>query len=816
MSDVLVNIAFPSTALRRLYTYRISPETGTTGVQPGQRAVAPLRNTTTIGFIIETGIPAPANIKLKTVSEIIDNEPLLPPDLFHFLIKLSDYYLAPIGKTLAAAIPAEYQIQRQRRVYAISPESADIPEKYQPLFARIQTGKAVLLSSLKREFGSATVRPGLALLKKLQKVSEAPQFITPRHRSLVRKNYSLAENFNLRKPDIQALSKRAPRQWEILAYLTKNKTAAQEKIANFSPAAVKTLLSKGLITLTETEISDDVFWENILSKEKTITLTAEQNDVTGEISKYIGAGQYVPFLLHGVTGSGKTEIYLELIKKALLADKSALVLVPEITLTTHLASRFRGEFKDQIAIWHSHLSSLQRHTLWEKIRSGHYPIVIGARSAVMLPLSNLGLIIIDEEQDSSFKQRDQEPRYHARDAALLRAVECAAVVVMGSATPSLESLYNAATGKFRKMELIKRFSEAPSAKIEIIDMKAEWKDTGDYENPISRILSTKISEKLQNGEQVLLLQNRRGYSNVILCPDCGWTPKCRNCDISQTYHKNDQILLCHYCGLRQRPPDYCPNCHSSKFLYPGFGTQRVENSLKKSFPQHNIVRLDVDSTRQRGFSQKVMRDFETGKIDLILGTQMIAKGLDFPNVTLVGVLNADIGLFMPDFRARERVFHLLYQVAGRAGRGAVQGEVYIQSFNPQDNTIRFAMQQNFAKFTALELSERNPVNYPPFSRIGAILFSGLNELKTKNAAERCTRFLKLNAKKLEILGPAPAPIPKIKNRYRYLSIIKSRKESDPNGNRLRSLLKTFLNSSVYQSHCRQVRIHIDIDPLDLL
>ena len=815
MSDLLVNIAFPSSALRQLFTYRINPE-NKLPVLSGQRVVAPLRNTPTIGFVAETGIAAPENIKLKTIIEIIDPEPLIPEDLFRFLIKLSNYYLAPLGKTLSAAIPSEYQIQKHRQIFIIDPRTDSIPKPYLQLFAKISSTDSIPLSSLKRQFDKETLVRGIEILKKLNRVNEAPRFSAPQHRPLTQKRILLADNFVATRPDVQNLKKRANRQWEILEFLQTNPAISQQDFNKFSLSAIKTLVKKQLITVNETEISDDVFWKDILLKEKTVLLTDEQNLVTEEIAQHIGLDRFAPYLIQGVTGSGKTEVYLKLIRKTLAMNKSALVLVPEITLTTHLASRFRGEFKDTIAIWHSHLSGTQRNILWKKIRDGLYPIVIGARSAVLLPIQHLGLIIIDEEQDGSFKQRDQEPRYHARDAALMRAVECRAVVVMGSATPSLESLYNAAIGKFQKLELKKRYSEAPSATIEIIDMKAEWKTTGDFENPISRLLNEKIAEKLDRNEQILLLQNRRGYSNVILCPDCGWTPKCRNCDISLTYHKNAATLLCHYCNLVQQPPTVCPNCQSSKFLYPGFGTQRVETCLQEAFPNHKIVRLDVDSTLKRGFSQRVMREFEAGHIDIILGTQMIAKGLDFPNVTLVGVLNADIGLFMPDFRARERVFHLLYQVAGRAGRGKIQGEVFIQSFNPQDITIRFAMQQNIAKFTALELNERNPINYPPFSRLAAILFSGLNEIQVKEAAETCTHYLKQHNKKLEILGPAPAPISKIKNRYRYLSIIKSRKDADSNGTQLRRALKSFLASSVHQSQSRQVRISIDIDPMDLL
>ncbi|RKY61124.1 MAG: primosomal protein N' [Candidatus Neomarinimicrobiota bacterium] len=815
MSDLLVNIAFPSSAIRQLYTYRIHPAWDWE-VFPGQRVVVPLRNVPTIGFIAEVDVAAPENVRIKTISEIIDPKPLIPPDLFKFLMKLSSYYLAPLGKTLSAAIPKEYHIQKRRKLSVIDPDPTGISDKYRAIFDAISAKTSVSLSSLKRLFDKDTLLRGIEEMKKRGKIAETPDFSVTKHRKSVYRQIRLSHTAeNLLKGSAE-LATRAPRQWEIIEYLQTHKSIPQARFRDFSASSIKALLAKNLITIDETEINDDIYWEDFLTKEKSVTLTEEQQKVIDKISEDIGKNRFSPFLLQGVTGSGKTEVYLKLINKTLKAGKSTLVLVPEITLTTHLAGRFRGEFKDKIAIWHSQLSTSQRNFLWTKIRSGDYPVVIGARSAVLLPIENPGLIIIDEEQDNSYKQREQEPRYHARDAALMRAVESKAVVVMGSATPSLESLYNAATGKFRKLELLQRYSSAPSATIEIIDMKAEWQNTGDFQNPLSRKLAQKIAEKLERGEQVLLLQNRRGYSNVLLCPDCGWTPRCRNCDISMTYHKSERIMLCHYCNSKQRPPDVCPNCQSNKFLFPGYGTQRVELSLKELFPENKIVRLDVDSARKSGHMQKTMRDFESGEIDIILGTQMIAKGLDFPNVTLVGVLNADIGLFLPDFRARERVFHLLYQVAGRAGRGSKQGEVFIQSFNPQDITIRFAMQQNIDQFVALELNERNPINYPPFSRIAAIHFSGTKSAQVEKAATICTKELKSKHRKLEILGPSPAPIKKIKNRFRYLSIIKSRKESDPNGSLLRNTLKNFIASPVYRAQNRNIRINIDIDPLDLL
>jgi len=811
MPGPFVNIAFPS-SLRQLFTYRLKQDR-TLPVYPGQRVVVPLKNVQTIGFIVETDVQAPKSIKIKDIIEIIDPEPLIPVDLFIFLVKLSNYYLAPIGKVLSAAIPSEYRIRKKRQLHVIDTKIDTVPNEYLQLFRKISSNNSIFISSLATHYDRDFLIKGIGVLKRLGKISESPVFSHPRNQRWIEKTVKLAPHVNKENPDI---SKRASRQWEIIESLLSNKIIRHADIARYSPGAMKVLLEKELIIVEENAKTDGAFWKDFHLIDKKIDLTEEQLQVFNQIQPYIESDKFSPFLLQGVTGSGKTEVYLKLINEAISMGKSALVLVPEITLTIHLASRFRGEFQDKIAVWHSHLGRTQRSVMWKKIRDGDYPVVIGARSAVLLPLNNLGLIIVDEEHDGSYKQREQEPKYHARDAALMRAVGCHATVVMGSATPSLESLYNAATGKFRKVELKLRYSNAHSAKIEIIDMKKEWKETGDYNTPISRILLGKIDEKLKCGEQILLLQNRRGYSNVVLCPDCGWVPRCRNCDITLTYHKINASMQCHYCNLIDVPPAICPKCQANKFLYPGYGTQRIETKLQEVFPDHSIVRLDIDTTRKRGFAQQVMKKFEKGEIHIIIGTQMIAKGLDFPNVTLVGVLNADIGLFMPDFRARERVFQLLYQVAGRAGRGNIQGEVFIQTFNPQDITVRYAMQQNIAKFTAMELNERNPINYPPFSRVALILISDLNDERALETAENVTRYLKQLRRKMEILGPTPAPLRKIKNRYRYITIIKSRKETDPNGSSLRRLLHTFITSSAYKSFSRRARISIEIDPLDLL
>jgi len=814
MADTFVNIVFPSIP-RREFTYRLPPDYALPAF-PGQRAVAPLRSDRAIGFIINvTNIP-PKTIAPKDLYEILDPEPLIPDELFRFLLRLAHYYLAPVGKALAAAIPREYQLHKKRRLVVTDIQPDNLPEPYADIYHRIAAKSSILLSSLTAKYQHSLLIKGITELKKLKLITETPIFKAPEKRRNLEKTINLAPGIEIRSLEIQTLLKKAPRQLEIINHLLKNRSISNAELTRFSAAAIKVLHTKGYISITETDRTVEQFWKSFHLKEKQIQLTDEQNQAFDIILKGIHCRKYATYLIQGVTGSGKTEVYLKLIHAVIAEGGRVLVLVPEITLTTHLASRFRGEFHDKIAIWHSGLSHLQRNVLWKDIRAGNYPVVIGARSAVLLPLPDLRLIIIDEEQDNSFKQQETEPRYNARDAALLRAIDCQATVVLGSATPSLESLYNVATGKYTKVELTSRYSEAPTATIQVVDMKAEWQKTGEYNVPVSALLLNKIQEKLELGEQVILLQNRRGYSPIILCPDCGWTPRCCNCDITLTYHKSTSQMLCHYCNLSELPPQSCPKCQSTRFLYPGYGTQRVESFLREKFPNRAIVRMDLDNTRRQGFAQNVMEKFEKGVIQIMLGTQMIAKGLDFPRVTLVGVLNADIGLFMPDFRARERVFQLLYQVAGRAGRGEIQGEIIIQTFNPKDPTIRCAIQQNLPKFAALELNERNPLNYPPFSRLAVILVSDTNLTRVVDAAQQVAQYLQPRRKKMELLGPTPAPLSKIRNRYRYLLIIKSRKETDPNGTQLRHILAGFLSSATYNQISRRAQVSIEIDPLDLL
>lgn len=807
-----VRVIFPQIANRQ-FTYRVPPSYQSS-VFSGQRVIAPLKQSSAIGFILEVEKHPPAAIDIKPLTEIVDLHPLLPPELFSFLRRFADYYLTPFPKVLNLAIPPEYRLIKHRHFYPTQ-ESPQL-NSYQDLYNAIANKPGIGPLVLKKMFAADYLQRGLNYLKQHHLISEVPLFRQPEHKLSVLSAIQLTPAAQA-DANLLAHFRRAPRQLELLnALITASGKIEGPALKNYSPTILQTLESKGVITCLYQPADLGDFWGDYSQRLKEVTLTEEQQQLFNSIRVKLHEKQYAAFLIEGVTGSGKTEIYIQLIQETLAQGRTALVLVPEITLTSHLAGRFKGVFGDKIAIWHSRLTQKQRRIIWSAILQGEYPVVIGARSALLLPMPALGLIVVDEEHDASFKQRSPEPRYHGRDAALLRGNLSHCVVVLGSATPSLESQYNAAIGKLTRLTLTRRYAKAPQARIHVVDMRAEQKETGDPYNPLSRLLLAKINEKLAAGQQVLLLQNRRGFSHVLLCPDCGYTPRCRNCDITLTYHKKENRLLCHYCNFAITPPTICPECNSTRFLFPGVGTQKVETLLHQHFPTYNLGRLDIDTNQETGYPQRILKAFEQNQIQILLGTQMIAKGLDFPNVTLVGVINADIGLFMPDFRARERVFQLLYQVSGRAGRGAIQGEIVIQTYNPQDFTIRCALQQNLELFSNRELSERNPLDYPPFARLALIQVSALQQERAARVAQEVALYLHKIRQKIQLLGPAPAPLAKLKNRYRYHLILKSRKDYDPTGAQLHALLVQLLHSQEYPKWSQQARLTIDIDPIDLL
>lgn len=804
--EFYLEIIFPA-KLWQSFTYK-PLDSNRQNYFPGQRLLVPLQNRSVIGFVHRIHSDKP-EYKLRKISEIIDINPIFPSELYTFLEKLADYYITPFGQVLDSALPSEIKMQKFRTFYADPTKTYS--GEHDSLYNFISNKPGVKLSTLKSNFDKKYLRKAMNELKVLNFIVEKPDFSATAmkkkiHRRIMLLSRELAEEI---KPN-------AKRQIEIVDYLKENGQIEEDEIKNFNSAAIKKLIEKNIISVEEEDVTIDKIIDELHLKSKTISLNDQQQNAYDKIGSNIGQKKYNGFLLHGVTGSGKTEVYINLIRKALELDFSTIVLVPEIALTTHLASRFYGAFHKNVAIWHSNLSSVERSNIWHKLSTGDIKIVIGARSALFMPMQNLGLIIVDEEHEQSYKQQNPAPRYHARDAAILRGFYSKSTVVLGSATPSLESHYNALQNKLEKIEINKRYATYQENRIHLVDIKKEFTHSTSTLIPFSRLLIHKIEEKLDRNQQIILFHNRRGYSNFMICANCGWTPKCPNCDITLTYHKNIKRVVCHYCDYTQTLPHKCPQCDTKKFFYPGFGTQKIETILEKKFPKAVIQRLDMDTTSTRGHMQKVFKNFELGKTQIIVGTQMIAKGLDFPNVSLVGVLNADVGLFLPDFRSREKVYQLLHQVSGRAGRGKISGEVVIQTYNPEDFTVNCAIQNNLKKFVNHEYSERNMMNYPPFSRLAAINFSGKNESKVKETSQFIAGLLhQNNSIKIQILGPVSNPISKIKNQFRYFILLKSRKETDPNGNKIRSLLKYIIQKNEVVK-ISSVNISIDIDPSGLL
>jgi len=524
------------------------------------------------------------------------------------------------------------------------------------------------------------------------------------------------------------------------------------------------------------------------------------------------------FLLHGVTGSGKTEVYLQAISRALELGKGAIVLVPEISLTPQTVERFKARFssgplRTLVAVLHSHLSAGERHDEWHKIRQGRARIVIGARSAIFAPVDPLGLIIVDEEHEHTYKQ-EETPRYHARDVAIMRGRMENATVVLGSATPSLESYYNCRKGKYTLLELPDRIDDRKMPYVRVVDMRQCVR--GSHGVPIfSPRLKEAITQRLERGEQTILFLNRRGYSSSLQCPLCGFVAECPNCSLSLTYHRPDQKLRCHICGHQEPVPAVCPNekCRNPAIRYAGLGTQKVEETLGKLFPDARITRMDADTMKRKEDYRRILSDFRAGKIDILVGTQMIAKGLHFPNVTLVGIIYADMALHQPDFRAAERTFQLLTQVAGRAGRGDVEGEVFVQSFTPYHPAIQYARRHDYPGFYEQESEFRRQLNYPPYARVALLTLRGRNEDKVKFSADHVRAALEKVEKELRgkteliIAGPAAAPLLRAETYYRYQIMLRTPRMSVLS-RRLAELTETIALPE-------DVLLSVDIDPADL-
>ena len=595
--------------------------------------------------------------------------------------------------------------------------------------------------------------------------------------------------------DIVCYGKLSASQEKIINLCMEKEFVLRKELVDISLSSLNTLIKKNILLEKKLEHYRLSYNEKIEAKKE---LTNDQKLVVDEVLANTG---YFPYLLFGVTGSGKTEVYMELIEDSLNKGKTSIVLVPEISLTPQMVLRFQKRFGDNIAAIHSALSDGEKYDEWRRIVSGEAKIVIGARSAIFAPLNNIGMIIIDEEHSDSYKQDDSNPRYNAKDIALLRGKYHNCPVIMGSATPSLEVFARAKKGVFKLLELPNRINGKSLPKINIIDMNEMISKTKGHFSPV---LLEAINARLLKNEQIILLLNRRGYSSFVTCKNCGYTFKCPNCDITLTYHKSSRTLRCHYCGYGTKVYDTCPECHEKSINDLGVGTEKVEEELNKLFPESKILRMDFDTTSRKGMHEKMIKDFKNHEYDILLGTQIVSKGLDFDNVTLVGVINADTSLNIPDFRSSETTFSLLAQVAGRAGRSDKEGEVIIQTFNPEHYAIQYTKKHDYLGFYNREMSIRRELKYPPYYYICYVKISGKDNKYIYEESLKITKLFHNKLINMIILGPSPCTIFKLNNIYRYGIILKYKKEED-----LREVLNKVIEH--YKDN-RNIKIDVNFNP----
>ncbi len=613
--------------------------------------------------------------------------------------------------------------------------------------------------------------------------------------------------------DIEMGKIKSEKQKKILQFLKSNEGATVPEIELFtdgSRAIVKTLEKNGYVEIIEKKIERNPLANKKIQKTENLKLTDEQQSAYNKVALDITTNSYEQFLLYGVTGSGKTEVYLQLIGKALEQNKTAIVLVPEISLTPQMIDRFIARFnKDEIAVLHSKLSIGERYDEWNKIKEGKAKIIIGARSAIFAPTENIGIIIIDEEHDSSYKS-EAIPKYDAKEIAKKIAKENNCPLLLGSATPDLATYYKAQQGKITLLELTKRANNSKLPEVEIVDLKMELANGN--RSMLSIKLHDEIEQNLKDKRQTILFLNRRGFSTFIMCRECGYTVKCKNCNISMTYHKTENKLKCHYCGYEENVVTICPECHSDKIRYFGTGTQKLEQEINKIFPEASTIRMDIDTVTKKNSHEEILNKFKNENIDILIGTQMVVKGHHFPNVTLVGVIAADSSLNIDDYRANERTFQILTQVAGRAGREQLDGKVVIQTYNPDNFSIICAQKQDYEMFYNTEIALREQLKYPPFCDIILIGFNSLSEKELIDASTKIYNYLKtnLNGQEFNVLKPMPSPIDKIQNRYRWRIIIKGNMTEAAN-NVLNTCLRKF-----YNSNYKNTRVSVDVNPNNMI
>ncbi len=795
IAKVIVDV--PTTATDQLFDYVI-PKDWVGTVRPGMRVVVPFGPRKVQGFVIELAEHS-SYPKVRPLEEVLDIVPVLTDELLQLGAWLSEQLLAFQVATYQLMIPAALRTKVKKELVLTTNDVANLPPSLQALFekeSRLDFERVIKAGNVSIKDVGHALEVGLVEVD--YQVEEKGRKKTERYLRLASKDDEKA-----------AIPERAQKQHELYDYMNKVGKPLPLQIVlqkmKTTTRTVNELVKKGYVEIFDKEVYRDPLAGKEIIETQPLPLTEQQQSVLTPLIETFDQGIYRTFLLQGVTGSGKTEVYLQAIAHVLKAGREAIVLVPEISLTPQMVERFKGRFGSKVAVLHSGLSMGEKYDEWRKIRRKEVQVVVGARSAIFAPFTNLGIIIIDEEHEATYKQ-EETPRYHAKDVAIFRARFHKIPVVLGSATPSLESYARAKKGVYGLLPLTERVHKRAMPDVEIVDMRQELQRGN--RSMFSVLLLEKLRERLEKKEQSVLFLNRRGYSTFVICRDCGYVETCEHCDISLTYHRSSHSLKCHYCGFEKRMPQHCDSCTSEQIRFFGTGTQKVEEELNRVLPEARVIRMDVDTTRRKGAHERLLSDFGRGGADILLGTQMIAKGLDFPKITLVGVLAADSMLHLPDFRSAERTFQLLEQVSGRAGRHELEGEVVIQSYTPDHYSIELVKEHQYEMFFQREMAHRKLGEYPPYVFLALINISHPEITKVISVSEKIVAYLKSElSEETVVLGPVASPLARIKDRYRYQCMIKYKNEP-----KLHQALRKLQSHFQREIKQQQLQITIDLNP----
>ncbi|MCZ0703377.1 primosomal protein N' (replication factor Y) [Natronobacillus azotifigens] len=802
MNIAKVVVDVPVAQTNRIYDYLI-PDAFIGTIDQGMRVIVPFGPRTIMGYVLAITNHSDLE-KLREIKELMDVTPILTEELLSLGKWLANHTMSFYISAFQAMLPQALKANYQKEIHRLTDSS--LTKELELIFA--DRDYITYQEFVKRNGSHQQLKKGIedgdiefVYQVNSKETVKKTTYILPKLSSL-----ELEEQ-------IADLPTQAKKKKEILEYFIANPSAIEKrellKKLRTTDQTIKPLIEGGILSSEAKEVYRNPYRDDQIVRTEPLPLMKQQKEAIEPILEALDQKKHHVFLLHGVTGSGKTEIYLQAIAHTLIEGKESIVLVPEISLTPQMVKRFKGRFGSAVAVMHSALSNGERFDEWRKVQRKEVKVVVGARSAIFAPFENIGLIIIDEEHETTYKQEDH-PRYHVRDVAIERARNHHCPVILGSATPTLESFARAQKGVYRLLSMPHRMNEGEMPKIHIADMRKELH--AGNRTMFSRQLKEAIEERLEKKEQIVLFLNRRGYSTFVMCRDCGHVIECPHCDISLTYHRNKESLKCHYCSYEEKMPACCPECQSETIRYFGTGTQKVEETLQELIPGASVIRMDVDTTRRKGAHERLLDQFANKQADILLGTQMIAKGLDFANVTLVGVLAADSLLNLPDFRSAEKTFQLLTQVSGRAGRHHLEGEVIIQTYMPEHYSVELAANYNYLGFFQKEMELRKTYQYPPYYFLTLITVSHPNQLKALEITRTIGKLLyKHLSNHARILGPTPSPLVRVKDRYRFQCMIKYKNE--PNQQKVLERILSYYESAMRKE---DLLIQIDLQPYQLM